>query len=1014
MKKPSVRSRCGSVCRYCGMVGCFQTGTSAPRSVDGEVLVSGQEACHDVLVLDGRDRAGRVDEGTAGLQRGRAGVEDLRAGAPRAPRGRPALRQRASGREASVPRSRARRVDQHAVEGPSLERLGRVGGAHVDDRRAHPLRGAAQRVGAAGVASRRRRSRPRCPSARRGGSSCRPGAAHRSSTRSPGCGRERARDGHRGARLRHQQARRATRGDAKVSNGRVEDQRLGSRRRAWRPAGARRAPPRWSSACWRAATASAGSLSAAISARAVSGAERVATTAARSTPGASARSAAWRGGAVGQRVDQRRAPRATARRRTALTSPAPRGRVAPWPARPTRRPRRARGRDRERSAGRPRAAARRAPAASSFVDRPARQRLDHVVERRHALDGAEAELGGEREIARVEPQALRFAVQRAVGPRAPARTRGAPRRTRRRAPARRSYGALASIVRPGLSTCSLYAAPGHLIGSAAAARQGWRYAAPSYRGPNSGLFLKVENGLFAALSPHARTFVQKSPHQDQFVPRGLMDRVQLADTSPWKGMPDMSDTDNTYSMTPRNARPTALGDLRFAGTIAAGLVAGTLGLGALAAPLVGWKDWPAGADAAGDAAQPVRLAKPLTPQNAQRADAAHRSPGARRRHDPDLGRPPRRQRRRPRRPRRLVASASADRRLCASGSAGATTSAARAPRRRPSTVGTAGTGAAVHQAPSRSRTRWPTTTATASRTTTRPSHRLEQTDADRRRGDRRLGPLERDRVPDPLRAPRLADTNGDGVIDGHDDADGDGVTNAAEERNGTDPTERRQQRRRHPRRPRRPQRRRLPGRLPRPGPTPPGRREPPVTVAPPVETPPVEDGTPPAGRGRPAGPGRGADDAARRGPPAHRDARSGARRRRPRPRPRPRPRRAEAPAAPEQTAPVDEAAAGPRPRRRLPAEPTPRRRRRARLPRLRRRKPRRPAPKAEAPGSRLRPPPAPEAPAPEAPAPAPEAPAPGSRGSGRRPGRAPAPAAGRRQPRRRPTAPADPAATPAF
>ena len=71
-----------------------------------------------------------------------------------------------------------------------------------------------------------------------------------------------------------------------------------------------------------------------------------------------------------------------------------------------------------------------------------------------------------------------------------------------------------------------------------------------------------------------------------------MDRVQLADTSPWKGMPDMSDTDNTYSMTPRTARPSALGDLRFAGTIAAGLVAGTLGLGALAAPLVGWKDWP--------------------------------------------------------------------------------------------------------------------------------------------------------------------------------------------------------------------------------------------------------------------------------------------------------------------------------------------------------------------------------------------------------------------------------------
>src|SRR6476660_2903683 len=73
-----------------------------------------------------------------------------------------------------------------------------------------------------------------------------------------------------------------------------------------------------------------------------------------------------------------------------------------------------------------------------------------------------------------------------------------------------------------------------------------------------------------------------------------MDRVQLADTSPWKGMPDMSDTDTTNSMNTRAARPTTLGDLRFAGTVAAGLVAGTLGLGALATPLVGWKDWTSG------------------------------------------------------------------------------------------------------------------------------------------------------------------------------------------------------------------------------------------------------------------------------------------------------------------------------------------------------------------------------------------------------------------------------------
>src|SRR3954469_18708424 len=95
----------------------------------------------------------------------------------------------------------------------------------------------------------------------------------------------------------------------------------------------------------------------------------------------------------------------------------------------------------------------------------------------------------------------------------------------------------------------------------------------------------------------------------QFVPRGLMDRVQLADTPHGRGCQNMSDTDTTYA----TARPSAIGDLRFAGTIATGLVAGTLGLGALAAPLVGWKDWPAGLQK--DAAtQTVRLGRPRDPQ----------------------------------------------------------------------------------------------------------------------------------------------------------------------------------------------------------------------------------------------------------------------------------------------------------------------------------------------------------------------------------------------------------------
>ena len=40
------------------------------------------------------------------------------------------------------------------------------------------------------------------------------------------------------------------------------------------------------------------------------------------------------------------------------------------------------------------------------------------------------------------------------------------------------------------------------------------------------------------------------------------------------------------------ARRLAVRDLKFAGTVAAGLVAGVLGVGALSAPLLGWTNWP--------------------------------------------------------------------------------------------------------------------------------------------------------------------------------------------------------------------------------------------------------------------------------------------------------------------------------------------------------------------------------------------------------------------------------------
>ena len=51
----------------------------------------------------------------------------------------------------------------------------------------------------------------------------------------------------------------------------------------------------------------------------------------------------------------------------------------------------------------------------------------------------------------------------------------------------------------------------------------------------------------------------------------------------------MTDTNREAS---GGVRRLALRDLRFAGTVAAGLVAGVLGVGALSAPLLGWSNWP--------------------------------------------------------------------------------------------------------------------------------------------------------------------------------------------------------------------------------------------------------------------------------------------------------------------------------------------------------------------------------------------------------------------------------------
>ena len=61
------------------------------------------------------------------------------------------------------------------------------------------------------------------------------------------------------------------------------------------------------------------------------------------------------------------------------------------------------------------------------------------------------------------------------------------------------------------------------------------------------------------------------------------------------------------------ARRLALRDLRFAGTVAAGLVAGVLGVGALSAPLLGWTNWPDGVQPGDGNAPTVQMAEGQVP-----------------------------------------------------------------------------------------------------------------------------------------------------------------------------------------------------------------------------------------------------------------------------------------------------------------------------------------------------------------------------------------------------------------
>ena len=453
----------------------------------------------------------------------------------------------------------------------------------------------------------------------------------------------------------------------------------------------------------------------------------------------------------------------------------------------------------------------------------------------------------------------------------------------------------------------------------------------------------------------------------------------------------MSDTDSTYSMNPRAARPSTLGDLRFAGTVATGLVAGTLGLGALAAPLVGWKDWPSALTQQATS-QPVVLAK---------AEAK-----ARNEHKPRQGRPA---------PEsgspleNLSLPSSGGAAAAPSGLAnlisnptpsGPSTGPARekSSGRPTSTVGTADGAQTFTAGPAFEQTDFDGD-GNGAPDKAEPTFGQEKKDGGTTGASSGLSAATEFKI---RSTPNMwADTNGDGLIDGNDDADGDGVSNAQEEANHTDPTNVDSDGNGTPDGLEDNNHDTFPDGLPVPV-TPPAETPPadePPAETPPAETPPVEDGTPapPAETAPPVTVDQPTT------PPAETPTTET-----PAPAPAETPA-PETPAAgetqPEQSAPSDDApaAASEAPEEEAPAEEAPAAKEEA------------PAPKEETPA----PAPKEEAPAPEAPAPAPapepEAPAPAPAPEAPAPDPAPAAAPAEPAPAQEAApATADPAATPAW
>ena len=240
MKKPSVPSRCGSVCAKPGTRAWSHSGTSARRSSAGSPCARPGTPARRPRSRRARScrSSTRACRPGAARRRRRAGSPPARARAARGRSGRLAPARVGPRRERAE--VRARRVDEHAVVARAARAARRRRRVRTSTRAPMRAARAPQRVGAAGMAldgdqlalvAHQRGEVGRLAAGR--------GAQVEHALAGPR--REQPRDRHRGARLRHERAAAPTPATANASNGPSSTQALGQAgRRAGRHGQARR------------------------------------------------------------------------------------------------------------------------------------------------------------------------------------------------------------------------------------------------------------------------------------------------------------------------------------------------------------------------------------------------------------------------------------------------------------------------------------------------------------------------------------------------------------------------------------------------------------------------------------------------------------------------------------------------------------------------------------------------------------------------------------------------------